>query len=878
MSDRRHIQSPIVRFLGEEAGKGGPFALLGLPHAIQSNDQIRKAQLQRLRQIDSHPHRGTPDAEEVRLAIHSAATQLLDPALREQLTIRWPEGSPVDLPKAWRRSPKLHRLTPGLLRRARLVVGSSGGWNPIARRRLAHLARMNRISAIEVVRALGRPVPMRSSGGAKLAQSMPELPPEPNGGGGWIFAYGLLGMLACVVMIAIVLDPLAGRSGSELNTQGEQQLADANTLLGTPGGVNAPERSRLTHYTAIAHELDRLGLRARSEPRDSMARFREIYPQFVSRWTEFPPEALKRTSANIASFVTRLEQGAIPPEEITPLLAIAGLEPDRVMIASGIIDVVLSSPTLTTDTRAGLREVRARLSEAQITPRNEVLPSVQEVALALAMKSISDEPAWWEAWSRGALHATATSAPDRTRLLLQAMTTRLTDPSAPTEQWETTAVMLVKTLDWRVDSPERYWLLERFGDREVSTPRLAVLTRAIVNRTSAEGVDQRFVLSANANDPQRATLAQDYERAWFPKRSSSNNGGDSSPEDELLRQLSVALVSTSGTLDDAQAIERILTLTTLNTAAVLRLDGQYALSEEILQNPPVLPSTRSELVDISRTTEDDEWAIKARNCDEAAQLRPYLDQLLIESRVGINSAHALVYLSYRSPQPELRDLATAQLARYADQLTVLLAIDHALNDSGSANSRLDRMVSNVLGIELPNRNMGEWYASARREILVRMSRSIGRTEQMSINALQDELGRLLQLPLAVDGSITQLNERPGQLLQRLNQRDRVELEPELTRSSTLQTQIEAGDARSIVRLARAESGMQRYLAAQRHAVLIRSIRLRVRYPDTEIRVDEMLEDLEVRLSKSSSILQQIAQCERAIAFLSMMQLQRESRQ
>ena len=875
MSHRRHIPTPIVRFLGEEAGQGGPFALLGLPHSIQSDEHIRRAQLQRLRQIDSHPHRGTPDAEEVRLAIYSAARQLLDPALREQLAIRWPEGSPVDLPKAWRRSPKLHHLTPGLLRRARLVLGSSGGWNPVARRRLAHLARINRISAIEVIRALGSPVEKRQGEAAKRPQPMPELPPEPGGGGSWVFAYALLGLLACVVLITIVLDPLDGRSGRAPDVIPEQKLADSSTLLSPHGAANLPERNHLSHYTAIAHELDRLVLRARSEPRDAMARFNEVYPQFVARWTEFPPEAIKRASANIAEFITRLEQGSIPPEEIAPLMAIAGLDPDRVMISSSIIDVVLASPSLSTDTRASLREVRSRLSDATITPRNEVLPRAQEVALTLALESSSDDPAWWGAWLRGTLHATAASPQDRTRLLLQAMTTRLMDQSSSTEQWEKTAILMVKALDWRADSPERFWLLEQFGDRRVPTPRLAMLTRALVSQSSAEGVDQRFVLSANANDPQRATLAQDYERAWFPKRTTAQNSGDTPPGDELLRQLSVAMVSTSATLDDAQAVERILALTTLNASASLRLDGKHALSEELLQNPPELPTARPEPIEIRRTAEDDEWAVKARNCDEAGQLRPYLDQLLIENRVGINSAHALVYLSYRSPDPELRDLATAQLVRYADQLPVLLAIDHVLNDSGSASSRLDRMLNSVLGYELPNRNAKEWYTQARRELLVRMSRAIGAAEQPRVNALQAELSRLLQLQLEDDTRETNLTSQPGDLLQRLNQHDRVAIEPDLASSGTMRSQVEAGDARSVVRFARAESGMQRYLAAQLHAISIRSIRLRARYPDTDIRIDEMLDELDIRLSQSNSVLQQITQCERALAFLSYTRLLRE---
>ena len=156
MSQSKSNQTPVVRFLGQDAGRGGPFALLGLPHTISSDAVINRAVQQRLRQIDCHPHRGTPDASEVRLAIHSAASQLRDPSLREHLMRRWPEGTPIDMPKAWATRKATQKLTPSLMRRARMIVGSSGGWNSTARRRLAHLARMNRLGALEIIKALGR--------------------------------------------------------------------------------------------------------------------------------------------------------------------------------------------------------------------------------------------------------------------------------------------------------------------------------------------------------------------------------------------------------------------------------------------------------------------------------------------------------------------------------------------------------------------------------------------------------------------------------------------------------------------------------------------------------------------------------------------------
>ena len=168
MTAKHPHQTPIVVFLGSDAGQGGPFALLGLLHEIQSDQQVYQACNRRLQQIDFSRHRSTPDAAEVRLAVHAAASQLLDPTLRKQLAMRWPPGVPASVPQAWKKSAASTTLTPRLIHNAKLLIAGSGGWNPLARKRLAHFARVNRLSAIDVVNAL---IPKKHSGSSpNLAQ------------------------------------------------------------------------------------------------------------------------------------------------------------------------------------------------------------------------------------------------------------------------------------------------------------------------------------------------------------------------------------------------------------------------------------------------------------------------------------------------------------------------------------------------------------------------------------------------------------------------------------------------------------------------------------------------------------------------------------
>jgi len=98
----------IERFLGRQAASGGPFALLGLPVQEADDAEVVAALQAQLERVDESPLRETPEADEVRLALHAAAAQLMDPSVRGHMLARW------------RRSP----------RRDREVSGSPSGPGP----------------------------------------------------------------------------------------------------------------------------------------------------------------------------------------------------------------------------------------------------------------------------------------------------------------------------------------------------------------------------------------------------------------------------------------------------------------------------------------------------------------------------------------------------------------------------------------------------------------------------------------------------------------------------------------------------------------------------------------------------------------------------
>ena len=868
-------QAPIVRFLGEDAGRGGPFALLGLTHVIGSDEVINRAVQSRLRQIDCHPHRSTPDANEVRLAIHSAASQLRDPTLREHLIERWPEGTPIDLPKAWAPKRAAHKLTPVLMRRARMIVGSSGGWNTIARRRLAHLARVNRLGALEIVRALGggQQGTSKQTGARAQGEAPPRLPNAPTGSGGWYGAYAILALLACGLIVTVLIQPEQGleqvaTEPAELNDTGSSALAD---------GQSAPitaQRDRLTHYTAIAHELDRLVARASTEPEAAIERFGTVYPLFVEQWTSFPLDALQRATVNIAEFIVRLENTGIGSDRLTPLLATPSTTPDREMIVAGVLDVTLASPRLTTDARASLRVLRQRLSDAPVVPRDQVRTSIIGTARHLSSQHEDDDPAWWGAWLKGVDHVAAVDQKERDGLIIDALSSRLQDPAAPGEQWLELASMLVRDLGWQRGSDERFWMLAQFGDDQASTARLAMLTEALVSASAAEGVDARMVLPRDANDPQRLQMAQAYEDAWF---GDSAGGDESTPQNsELLNQLRIAITRLDQRIDDERALHEIMTLTACSTAADLFSQGSVQMSEELLQNPPTLKASAPISLDASLQAdpEDNDWAERAVNCESAAQLRPLIDQLLSRDQIGINSAYALVHLAIREPELELRELAISQLTRSNEQLGVLIAIDHALSDQ-RVSSRLDDLVRAVLDTNLPNRNDPDWFTIARRSVLAQIADALARARAMRFNDLQKEIDTMLALRLQTRGLDTNSEEdRPDVLLNMLNQQQRLAMQTSGTRFERIEAELRKIDTRAIVLRARAQSPLQRYLIELEYELNRRRIEIDARFPGISSTLQNIERERIVRMEGSGTILQQIAHTQRAIAQLWVIEIER----
>lgn len=149
---------PLERLLGLDGTDLNAHAVLGLSEVSASNEQVRAAFEARIRQLESHPEASTPAGEEVRLALHVAAAQLLDPTAPRQNAqpgIAASVGAAVGRPRS---DPAQASVAQAVLREveseALIAIALHGGWNRRALRHLVIVAHQRGLTSSQIAAGL----------------------------------------------------------------------------------------------------------------------------------------------------------------------------------------------------------------------------------------------------------------------------------------------------------------------------------------------------------------------------------------------------------------------------------------------------------------------------------------------------------------------------------------------------------------------------------------------------------------------------------------------------------------------------------------------------------------------------------------------------
>ena len=821
--------SAITKFIGEDAAAGGPFALLGVPYEL-SDPQVRRALSRRLAQIDQHPHARTPDADEVRLALHTAASQLLDDQLREQLKASWPPGTEQTTPAAWQPR-KGTRVQDRVIRSARRVLAMSGGWNARSRKQLAHLARINRIPAIELIRALTGD---RDRGGARKTPTKPAkrvFPRPPGSLAGWTALYAFLGFM----MFTLLFRSYMPSADSTNNSNGAASSDATNPPAGEPLESAATNRTgskrSITHYTALLHEVAQAERVASVDPNGAAERVSQTIPAFRAIWTAIPPEELEE----LVHTLQRIH------------IAVQADQAAKQTLQDALLDFSADTTPAKTIAANALRAHLAHDSSLQLPFADELIASAEQ----LAEDATTDDPAWWSSWLDAveAVHPKSTDA--QSQVVLRALSRRLQAP-APSTSWDAAARLFANALSWRPGSPERSWMLGVFVDPAVIPERLAALTEAIATDSSASGILVTMVLRPDATMEQRAELASRYRASWA---SSSTDPFIDRLTDSLLSAIS--LTSPDPSAD--QAVDRFAELARLNAACALIDRGDAARALIIFESALTATHDQTAPTDlgIAHNPEDDQLSIELVNADSTDSELAALYQIESRASIGLNTAHAIVQVALTGSGRESRDYAAGMISSNREALPILLALDRILIVNRTT-SRMQLIISSV--VQLPSSaRTTQWDAMAHRALLRAIaSAAVGGKDSTAIG-YEKLIGAFYSPRISMQPASDLDSTAIGSLL--ISQ-----LGAELLQSVE-SDRVQRIVQRRHVRLLRAESVAQRFAADQQALVDLHALSLSERLPGSAAQISLIMEELDSRCQQAQTVQGQITQLERAQAQL-----------
>lgn len=779
--------SPVERFLGARAAVGGPFLILGLESRVISDEVVISSLEARLAALAAHPERDTPEADEVRLALHAAAAQLLDPKVRRLLEAKWRaaeavasmgEARAAAAPEARSavRRPGLEGtdVVRALEHDAVLTLGLMGGWNRKSLRRLAALAHARGATASDVTQAL-RAIATRPARAARPgagAARPPEAAPGVSEGRGSSAALSALvvgiGLVVCagIVLLAVMVLLWHGKEDGPIadstmepppvrtEARGEDPPVAWRPSSPRPAVIEAGGAEAGLEAGAIVRELSASVEGLATDPDEAFARFGRGIGALEREWVRMNADQLAAAQNQVVEFVYR-SRGEAAVRAVEVLASGAGALSDRSTAdASGVRRAVFSIGILARLARerdlpiAASIRVESVLSGVLGHERSEMESSfaggtiVAAKAVPSRLVGTGTDREAWASW-RGICDAVGRNDPGlRSALILSGLETLLiqAEEASSDRAVHDTIADLVLAVTWRESDESRRRVLRWFDDQRISVMDLHRVTSVLATRSSAERVDVTMVLSAAATPADRADLRSRYARAW--------GVGGVVERDQVLADWTEAarqaLERSRAASTDLESLAAAVELATLNTAAEWHTRGDSEFAARLVGGARV---ELAGMVSVTRraggsmlAAGDGMWAVRYASVGRSTAARlERLNELRGRSgELGSVDAEVLVGEALLGVPAEVRARAAEIVQGRASEAAIVNAVLEALpRTTRSVDARLIEAVAQK---RLPSPRSADWGVAARRALVERLLEVLSGTGDL---AVLDELAALL---------------------------------------------------------------------------------------------------------------------------------------
>lgn len=909
-------RDPNDTFLGVTM-HNDPFSLLGLPRQPVGDAEVLQALGKRMSQIASHARAQTPEANEIRLALHAAAAQLLDPQLQQILLaqgagdVQQAAEVLVDEPafpsteseaRPASESPaEVHPLSHDVL----MVVAANGGWNPMAMRRLAMLAHARGIASSEIPAAI---TAVFSSPAAPVA-AVPEAPDNRDRVGRvsegvpahhrnaslgatiapWAFA------TITVVSLFLIWTRLTQKDASPIDRAAQVEQSTSAAQTQTPVAPVDPTPTTIpTEQVRIdarmgAREIVRL---ARLRSAIDSARIGEIgvaHDAVATRWTDLDEDQIGAVHNAILEMLYQGDQQAAL-RVITILgepLAHEPGTPDELRAwvwSMGMLSRLSVERNLSTALDSAIIGRLASTQGDAKLPASKNFSDATLAALSLSGSRLVDAQASDELWRVWISMLGTVSNPDHasySKAALDAMTHLLitSSDSAQSRSRYQALTALAGAVKLEPESPVAERLIDWLSDDRISTDSLAVAMRALVARSRIEGVDEGLILSSSASEADRLALRIKLESALL--------GRDQETAEAISAWMDIAdqQLRRTGASRPSELVARAVILSRLSAAARATIWGDRQGAEATLANltgdvDRLVSSVQDDAGDYLGGANAEEWALKYIDARQNIPIRQaLLAELTRGNRVlGPVAAEVIVRDAFLGTPAAVRAQAREVVRLYANSPAILNAVLEYLPRIPKIDSSSE-LIEAVAYTRLPAASSPSWSLRARQACVDELLRRVsGLGEGQAIDLLVGQLYESYVMRLGSEaGQVSSGSDAVGlvEVAASLEEHWRRLAENEIEDMALL-SQLDEWEHRRTGRLLLAEGMLERFAAHQVSEVEAMALLVMSESPSLRPEAEAVLAELGKERREAKNILEQIAACESAAVKLWRLRLRRSA--